>query len=561
MSKENGNSAHRLTLYIVIAIVAAIALAIVQPLPASKLKLGGEIFLRLLQMVVVPLVMASVMSGILGLGDVRKLGRPGGFAVLYYLTTTILAVATGLIVVNIVNPGTDINPALVEDARQEGAEAVEAAKEALRSESRKFTWSRDFDDDQLILEQKSASGSSNALTIPADNNLMVAISVQQVGTASQPASVEVLWRADRESDFQPLTWSTDAGEQDRFVAGKEPDLYSKSVAIPDHAYQIKLDYQEQTGGASSTVVAEVVHGPPQLGDIFTNLVLMLFTNNLLESMVEINLLPLILFSIVFAGMLTTMGKRSEVIANLVIGINDALMSFILLLMKLAPLGIFCLVASRFGRAQLEGQFIALVQVQFYYMVTVLSGLAIHGLITLPAIYFVITRRNPYRFIAQMSQAILTAFSTASSTATLPVTMECAETRAGVSKRSTEFVLPLGATINMDGTALYEAAAAIFIAQAFSVVNPDFQLTFAQQATIAITATLAAIGAAGIPEAGLVTMLIVLNAVQLPLELIGLILPVDWLLDRFRTAVNAFGDSVGAAVVDKSFDDENQQSDE
>ena len=373
MSKENGNSAHRLTLYIVIAIVAAIALAIVQPLPASKLKLGGEIFLRLLQMVVVPLVMASVMSGILGLGDVRKLGRPGGFAVLYYLTTTILAVATGLIVVNIVNPGTDINPALVEDARQEGAEAVEAAKEALRSESRKFTWSRDFDDDQLILEQKSASGSSNALTIPADSNLMVAISVQQVGTASQPASVEVLWRADRESDFQPLTWSTDAGEQDRFVAGKEPDLYSKSVAIPNHAYQIKLDYQEQTGGASSTVVAEVVHGPPQLGDIFTNLVLMLFTNNLLESMVEINLLPLILFSIVFAGMLTTMGKRSEVIANLVIGINDALMSFILLLMKLAPLGIFCLVASRFGRAQLEGQFIALVQVQFYYMVTVLSG--------------------------------------------------------------------------------------------------------------------------------------------------------------------------------------------
>ena len=186
MSKENGNSAHRLTLYIVIAIVAAIALAIVQPLPASKLKLGGEIFLRLLQMVVVPLVMASVMSGILGLGDVRKLGRPGGFAVLYYLTTTILAVATGLIVVNIVNPGTDINPALVEDARQEGAEAVEAAKEAFRSESRKFTWSRDFDDDQLILEQKSASGSSNALTIPADSNLMVAISVQQVGTASQP---------------------------------------------------------------------------------------------------------------------------------------------------------------------------------------------------------------------------------------------------------------------------------------------------------------------------------------------------------------------------------------
>ena len=131
-------------------------------------------------------------------------------------------------------------------------------------------------------------------------------------------------------------------------------------------------------------------------------------------------------------------------------------------------------------------------------------------------------------------------------------MECAETRAGVSRRASEFVLPLGATINMDGTALYEAVAAIFIAQAYTIVDPTFVLTFDKQIVIAVTATLAAIGAAGIPEAGLVTMLIVLNAVGLPLELIGLILPIDWLLDRFRTAVNAFGDSVGAAIVDRTF---------
>jgi Na+/H+-dicarboxylate symporter len=155
---------------------------------------------------------------------------------------------------------------------------------------------------------------------------------------------------------------------------------------------------------------------------------------------------------------------------------------------------------------------------------------------------------------QMSQAVLTAFSTASSTATLPVTMECAETEAKISRRSTEFVLPLGATINMDGTALYEAAAAIFIAQAYALVDPTFILTFDKQIVIAITATLAAVGAAGIPEAGLVTMLIVLNAVGLPLELIGLILPIDWLLDRFRTATNTFGDSVGAAIVDRAFVD-------
>ena len=126
-------------------------------------------------------------------------------------------------------------------------------------------------------------------------------------------------------------------------------------------------------------------------------------------------------------------------------------------------------------------------------------------------------------------------------------MECAEKEAGVSERSANFVLPLGATINMDGTALYEAAAAIFIAQ---VVGMDLSLM--QQLTIALTATLAAVGAAGIPEAGLVTMLIVLNAVGLPVEYVALILSVDWLLDRFRTAVNTFGDACGAAIIDTNF---------
>jgi solute carrier family 1 (neuronal/epithelial high affinity glutamate transporter), member 1 len=141
--------------------------------------------------------------------------------------------------------------------------------------------------------------------------------------------------------------------------------------------------------------------------------------------------------------------------------------------------------------------------------------------------------------------MLTAFSTASSAATLPLTLECVEKRAKVSPRAAYFVLPLGATINMDGTALYEAVAAIFIAQAFGI-----ELTAMQQVMIFLTATLAAIGAAGIPEAGLVTMVIVLRAVGLPLEGIGLILAVDWLLDRFRTTVNVWGDAAGAAVIER-----------
>lgn len=224
------------------------------------------------------------------------------------------------------------------------------------------------------------------------------------------------------------------------------------------------------------------------------------------------------------------------------------MSFVLLLMKVAPLGIFCLVAARFGEAQYKGEFLTELQRIGWYFATVLIGLGFHALVTLPLIYWAVRRENPYRFMFKMSQALLTAFSTASSSATLPVTMECAEA-AGVSKRSTEFVIPLGATINMDGTALYEAAAAIFIAQAIGA-----DLGMSQQVIIAVTATLAAIGAAGIPEAGLVTMLIVLNAVNLPVEYVGLILSVDWLLDRFRTAVNTFGDSIGAAVVEKALPD-------
>lgn len=420
-SSKAGGGHH--TLYMIAAIVLAFVVAWLAPHFAASLEVGGEIFLRLLTMVVVPLVMASVMSGILGLGDVRKLGKPGAAAVGYYLMTTVLAVTIGVIVVNVFQPGAGV-------------------------------------------------------------------------------------------DAEVMLAESDAGEVE--------------------------------------AIAESDEHPKGISGIFKNLLLMLFTDNLLGSMVETQLLPLIVFSIVFAGMLTTMGERAQLLTTLVTGVNDALLSFVMLLMKFAPLGIFCLVTSKFGEAFAEGSFVEMLNQLFWYVVTVLTGLGIHALIVLPFILWFFTKRNPYEFIRHMSDALLTAFSTASSSATLPVTMECAEKNAGVSKRSTEFVLPLGATINMDGTALYEAAAAIFIAQIYSAANPDFAFGLTEQIVIAVTATLAAIGAAGIPEAGLVTMLIVLNAVGLPIEYLPLILPVDWFLDRFRTATNAFGDSVGSAVVDQTF---------
>jgi Na+/H+-dicarboxylate symporter len=536
------------TLYIILAIVAAVILAIIGPAVmgercrplVSALDIGGEVFLRVLQMIVVPLVMASVMSGILGLGDVRKLGRPGGYAVGYYLCTTILAVITGLIVVNIVNPGKGIDPQLVEEARKEGEQTI--SKTAAQGDAKKIQWHNVTGDRAVI------AGESKNVELQDDGVWSIRIVVDQVGKATTPAVVTLQWSRNG-NEFEDA-------DNGKFQAEITEGIHVTKpvIPVPEEARYVRLLFEPAEGGRRSIVEAYLIRGAPSIGEIFRNLVLMLFTNNLLGSMVEVNLLPLILFSIVFGGMLTTLGERATTITNLVVSINDALMSFIMLLMKLAPVGIFCLVAARFAKAQLDGQFLALLKTQAWYMTTVLVGLAVHALVTLPILLWVFTRRNPWKFMGQMSQAVLTAFSTASSTATLPVTMECAEVEAGISRRSTEFVLPLGATINMDGTALYEAAAAIFIAQAYALVDPTFLLTFDKQIVIAVTATLAAVGAAGIPEAGLVTMLIVLNAVGLPLELIGLILPIDWLLDRFRTATNTFGDAVGAAVVDRAFTD-------
>ena len=179
-----------------------------------------------------------------------------------------------------------------------------------------------------------------------------------------------------------------------------------------------------------------------------------------------------------------------------------------------------------------------------YSLTVLLGLGIHGVVVLPLILWLIGRRNPVAYVSGVATALLNAFSTASSSATLPLTMEGVESGNKISNRTSSFVLPLGATINMDGTALYEAVAAIFIAQVYGE-----ELGFAKQLVIVLTATLAAIGAAGIPQAGLVTMVIVLRAVDLPIEGVSLILTVDWLLDRFRTTVNVWGDSVGAGVIE------------
>ncbi|XP_015262948.1 PREDICTED: excitatory amino acid transporter 3 [Gekko japonicus] len=265
----------------------------------------------------------------------------------------------------------------------------------------------------------------------------------------------------------------------------------------------------------------------------------------------INVLGLIVFCIVFGVVIGKMGEKGQVLVDFFNALNEATMRIVQIIMWYMPLGILFLIAGKIIQVEDWEIFRKL----GLYMATVLSGLAIHSVVILPLIYLIIVRKNPYRFAMGMAQALLTALMISSSSATLPVTFRCAEEKNHVDKRITRFVLPVGATINMDGTALYEAVAAIFIAQ----LN-DLELDIGKIVTVSVTATAASVGAAGVPQAGLVTMVIVLSAVGLPAEDVTLIIAVDWLLDRFRTMVNVLGDAFGTGIVEKLSKNELEQMD-
>ncbi len=296
-----------------------------------------------------------------------------------------------------------------------------------------------------------------------------------------------------------------------------------------------------TGAAANNMPHKTMTWFEALFEMIRNL----FPSNLFAAASEGQILGLLVFSLIFGALLVRIGKRAQIVIEITEVVNEALLLFVRWVVWLAPLGVMGLVANRVGSA--GGGAIVWEELAKLgkYFGTVLLGLGIHGLIILPLLLWVFAKRNPIKQAIHFAEALLTAFSTASSAASLPITIRDAENKAGISRDSAGFVLPLGATINMDGTALYEAVAAVFIAQAYGI-----ELTGVQLLIVFLTATLAAVGAAAIPEAGLVTMVMVLTAVNVPAEGIGLLLSVDWLLDRFRTTVNVWGDSIGAAIVDK-----------
>ncbi|MDX9773734.1 MAG: dicarboxylate/amino acid:cation symporter [Bacteroidales bacterium] len=291
-------------------------------------------------------------------------------------------------------------------------------------------------------------------------------------------------------------------------------------------------------------IEEISTGKESFGQTLINIV----PTNIIKSMAEGHMLSIIFFAILAGFFITRVGEKSRVLlVDVLTAILDVIMKITLFVIRFTPFGVFSIIAKVISQQINNGNDVSeIIGSMGIYVVTVLLGLLVQGLITLPLLLRLIGRANPIKHLKNMSTVILTAFSTSSSNATLPLTMETVENKSGVSNKIASFTLPLGATINMNGTALYECVAVMFIAQAYGI-----DLTLGQQLVVVFTALLAAIGSAGIPMAGLVMMAVVLNAVGLPLEGIGLILAVDRILDMFRTVINVYSDTCGAVIIAKS----------
>ena len=363
---------------------------------AIDLKVIGDIYISLLKMLIIPLIFASIFIAIVGLKNSEDLKSIGVKSFIYYLTTTSFAVALGLIVVNIFNPGSNMD-------------------------------------------------------LPS--NVQTTIQAKEMG--------------------------------------------------------------------------------------FSDFLLSLIPSNIFSSFANGQILPIIFFTILFAlATIHIKNSKKEMLYNFFDSINDSIMVLAKWIINLTPIGVFFLIAFTVAKNGLE----PIINLYSYFL-TVLLALFLHAIITLGAILYFFTKTDPLTYFLQIKEALLVAFSTASSAATLPVSMEVAKQNAKVDKKVAGFVLPLGATINMDGTALYESIAVMFIANISGV-----ELTIAQQITIFITATLASIGAASIPGAGLIMMTLILDSVGLSVEYIALIIAVDRFLDMFRTSINVWGDLIGAKVV-------------
>ena len=300
----------------------------------------------------------------------------------------------------------------------------------------------------------------------------------------------------------------------------------------------------EPGVGTNINLEQSVEGFSAEGQSFIETLMGIIPSNVFQAMSSGNMLSLIFFSMLFGFFVTKIkSEHQKLLTNFFNAGFDVMMKITMFIIKFTPIGVFALVAKLMAS---QTDPIGTFQSLGLYMITVILALAVHGFIVLPVILKVVGKVSPLKHFKALTGPILTAFSTSSSNATLPYTLEAVEENSGVSNKITSFTLPLGATINMDGTALYEGIAVMFIAQVYGI-----ELGILQQLIIVVTALLASIGTAAVPMAGLVMMTIILSAVGLPLEGVALILPVDRILDMCRTTVNVWSDSCGAVIIAKS----------
>ncbi|MDY6940955.1 MAG: dicarboxylate/amino acid:cation symporter [Cyanobacteriota bacterium] len=484
---------NKLLIQILIGIALGILLGGFLPSVGAGIAFVGDLFVRALLMLVVPIVMASMVVGISRLGDIRQIGSLGGKTLFYYLTTTAIAVIIGLIFVSLIQPGYAETEA--ERIALRGGEQLEVPYQ---------------------IEDRTLTLATGSFARAYDDRYTIFL-------------------VDRDPRVRGTIDSTQPESGNRLSVDGWTDDRGTPVTPPQSGVGVLVDLG---------IAARLEGKDRSIAEVLKEVAISLVPRNLFASMANNDVLPLIVVSLIFGGVLTTLGRRGRLLIQAFDALNEAIMAMVHLLMRAAPVGIGALIAGRLGGAGGFAGFLPeLIRVS-KYTGTVVLGLGVHGCIVLPLVLYFFGKQSVKPYAAGMAPALTTAFSTSSSSATIPVTIECVTDNNFISERTASFVLPLGATINMDGTALYEAVAAVFIAQIYGI-----ELNFVQMTIVFLTSTLAAIGAAGIPEAGLVTMAIVLRAVDLPIEGISLILIVDWFLDRCRTTVNVWGDAVGAAVVD------------
>lgn len=272
----------------------------------------------------------------------------------------------------------------------------------------------------------------------------------------------------------------------------------------------------------------------KLADTLLNII----PKNPIQSMANGDMLPIIVFALFVGVMLAKLGSRTSTVANFFSQFNDVMMEMTMTVMKLAPIGVFCLICRTFANLGFSA-----FKPMLKYMGNVTLVLFIQCFIVYQVLLFVFTRLNPVKFIRKFFPVMMFAFSTATSNATIPMSIDTLNKKMGVSKKISSFTIPLGATINMDGTSIMQGVAVIFIAQAYGI-----NLSVGDLATVVLTATIASIGTAGVPSVGLVTLAMVLNSVGLPTEGIALIMGIDRILDMIRTAVNITGDAVCTTIV-------------